>query len=198
MDWARDGRQEPSGDGLSPMGSPSQTHDTAVDEKAFGRSRGGDLGHRSVGHVRRRHAHRAAPSDEPMGPQTNAIERVDNTRRQRVSRVGRATVSSAKKPANHRGAIKPFIGHFDRTGATASHGYPYRVTAGDQSVNGLRGKWRHHRHANTIGNDSQLRRLKLGCRRTCDPGARASLGSSSRRISTAIRPSRRARAAPRQ
>src|SRR5262245_53876044 len=54
------------------------------------------------------------------------------------------------------------------------------------------------RHANTIGNDSHLRRLKLCCRRNCEPGARASFGIFSRRISTAIRPSSRARAAPRQ
>jgi insertion element IS1 protein InsB len=37
---------------------------------------------------------------------TNPIGRVHNTLRQRVSRVVRPTVSFAKKPANHSGAIK--------------------------------------------------------------------------------------------
>jgi insertion element IS1 protein InsB len=43
--------------------------------------------------------------------QTNHIERFNNTRRQRGSRLVRETLSFSKKLANHIGAIKSFICH---------------------------------------------------------------------------------------
>jgi len=50
---------------------------------------------------------------------TNHIERFNNTLRQRVSRLVRETLSFSKKLANHIGAIKYFICHYNLTKATA-------------------------------------------------------------------------------
>ena len=50
---------------------------------------------------------------------TNHIERFHNTLRQRVSRLVRETLSFSKKLANHIGAIKYFICHYNLTKATA-------------------------------------------------------------------------------
>jgi insertion element IS1 protein InsB len=47
--------------------------------------------------------------------QTNHIERFNNTLRQRVSRLVRDTLSFSKKLANHIGAIKFFLCHYNRT-----------------------------------------------------------------------------------
>ena len=46
---------------------------------------------------------------------TNHIERFNNTLRQRVSRLVRETLSFSKKLANHIGAIKHFICHYNLT-----------------------------------------------------------------------------------
>jgi len=51
---------------------------------------------------------------------TNHIERFNNTLRQRVSRLVRETLSFSKKLANHIGAIKYFICHYNLTRATAA------------------------------------------------------------------------------
>ena len=48
---------------------------------------------------------------------TNHIERFNNTLRQRVSRLVRETLSFSKKLANHIGAIKYFICHYNLTKA---------------------------------------------------------------------------------
>jgi insertion element IS1 protein InsB len=53
---------------------------------------------------------------------TNHIERFNNTLRQRVSRLVRETLSFSKKLANHIGAIRYFICHYNLTRATALHG----------------------------------------------------------------------------
>ena len=50
---------------------------------------------------------------------TNHGERFNNTLRQRVSRLVRETLSFSKKLANHIGAIKYFICHYNLTKATA-------------------------------------------------------------------------------
>jgi insertion element IS1 protein InsB len=50
---------------------------------------------------------------------TNHIERFNNTLRQRVSRLVRETLSFSKKLANHIGAIKYFICHYNLTKAAA-------------------------------------------------------------------------------
>jgi insertion element IS1 protein InsB len=50
---------------------------------------------------------------------TNHIERFNNTLRQRVSRLVRETLAFSKKLANHIGAIRYFIGHYNVTRATA-------------------------------------------------------------------------------
>ena len=50
---------------------------------------------------------------------TNHVDRLNNTLRQRVSRLGRETLSFSKKLANHIGAIKYFICHYNLTKATA-------------------------------------------------------------------------------
>jgi insertion element IS1 protein InsB len=50
---------------------------------------------------------------------TNHIERFNNTLRQRVSRLVRETLSFSKKLANHLGAIKYFICHYNLTKTTA-------------------------------------------------------------------------------
>jgi len=50
---------------------------------------------------------------------TNHIERLNNTLRQRVSRLVRAALSFSKKLANHIGAIKLFICHYNLTRAAA-------------------------------------------------------------------------------
>src|ERR671915_2305645 len=44
---------------------------------------------------------------------TNRIERFNNTLRQRVSRLVRDTLSFSKKLANHIGAVKFFICHYN-------------------------------------------------------------------------------------
>ena len=46
---------------------------------------------------------------------TNHIERFNNTLRQRVSRLVRETLSFSKTLANHIGAIKYFICHYNLT-----------------------------------------------------------------------------------
>lgn len=53
---------------------------------------------------------------------TNHVERFNNTLRQRVSRLVRETLSFSKKLANHIGAIKYFICHYNLTRAAALHG----------------------------------------------------------------------------
>jgi insertion element IS1 protein InsB len=50
---------------------------------------------------------------------TNHIERFNNTRRQRLSRLVRETWSFSKKWANHIGAIRYFICHYNLTRAAA-------------------------------------------------------------------------------
>jgi insertion element IS1 protein InsB len=50
---------------------------------------------------------------------TNHIERFNNTLRQRVSRLVRETLAFSKKLANHIGAIRYFICHYNLTRATA-------------------------------------------------------------------------------
>ena len=52
-------------------------------------------------------------------PQTNHIKRFNHTLRQRVSRLVRDTLSFSKKLANHIGAIKYFICHYNLTRAAA-------------------------------------------------------------------------------
>jgi insertion element IS1 protein InsB len=50
---------------------------------------------------------------------TNYIERFNNTLRQRVSRLVRETLAFSKKVANHIGAIRYFICHYNLTRAAA-------------------------------------------------------------------------------
>ena len=47
--------------------------------------------------------------------QTNHIERLNNTLRQRISRLVRKTLSFSKKLVNHIGAIYDFIHDYNRT-----------------------------------------------------------------------------------
>ena len=54
-----------------------------------------------------------------LARRTNHIERFNNTLRQRVSRLVRETLSFSKKLANHIGAIKYFICHYNLTRAAA-------------------------------------------------------------------------------
>jgi insertion element IS1 protein InsB len=50
---------------------------------------------------------------------TNHVERFNCTLRQRVSRLVRSTLSFSKKLANHVGAIKYFICHYNLTKCAA-------------------------------------------------------------------------------
>ncbi len=50
---------------------------------------------------------------------TNHIERFNNTLRQRVSRLTREPLAFSKRLANHIGAIRYFIGHYNLTRAAA-------------------------------------------------------------------------------
>jgi hypothetical protein len=50
---------------------------------------------------------------------TNHVGRFINTLRQRISRLARDTLSCSKKLANHVGAIKFFIGHYNLAKAAA-------------------------------------------------------------------------------
>jgi insertion element IS1 protein InsB len=50
---------------------------------------------------------------------TNYIERFHNTLRQRLARLVRETLSFSKKLANHMGAIRYFICHYNLTRAAA-------------------------------------------------------------------------------
>jgi hypothetical protein len=54
-----------------------------------------------------------------LARQTHHVERFNNTRRQRVSRLVRETLSFSKKLANHSGAMKMFICHDNLTRAAA-------------------------------------------------------------------------------
>jgi IS1 family transposase len=54
-----------------------------------------------------------------LARKTNHIERFNNTLRQRVSRLVREALSFSKKLANHVGAIKLFICHYNLTRAAA-------------------------------------------------------------------------------
>jgi insertion element IS1 protein InsB len=54
-----------------------------------------------------------------LARKTNHIERFNNTLRQRVSRLGRDALSFSKKLANHIGAIKLFLCHYNLTRAVA-------------------------------------------------------------------------------
>jgi insertion element IS1 protein InsB len=54
-----------------------------------------------------------------LARKTNHIERFNNTLKQRVSRLVRDTLSFSKKLANHIGAIKYFICHYNLTRAAA-------------------------------------------------------------------------------
>jgi insertion element IS1 protein InsB len=57
-----------------------------------------------------------------LARKTNQLERFNNTLRQRVSRLVREALSFSKKLANHIGAIKLFICHYNLTKAPALHG----------------------------------------------------------------------------
>jgi insertion element IS1 protein InsB len=57
-----------------------------------------------------------------LARKTNHIERFNNTLRQRVSRLVREALSFSKQLANHIGAIKLFICHYNLTKAPALHG----------------------------------------------------------------------------
>ena len=50
---------------------------------------------------------------EKNSGKTNHIERFNNTLRQRISRLGRKTLSFSKKLENHLGAIAYFIHHYN-------------------------------------------------------------------------------------
>jgi insertion element IS1 protein InsB len=54
-----------------------------------------------------------------LARKTNHVERFNNTLRQRVSRLVREALSFSKKLANHIGAIKMFICHYNLTRAAA-------------------------------------------------------------------------------
>jgi len=54
-----------------------------------------------------------------LARKTNHIERFNNTLRQRVSRLVREALSFSKKLANHIGAIKLFICHYNLTRVAA-------------------------------------------------------------------------------
>jgi insertion element IS1 protein InsB len=54
-----------------------------------------------------------------LARKTNHVERFNNTLRQRVSRLVREALSFSKKLANHIGAIKLFICHYNLMGAAA-------------------------------------------------------------------------------
>src|SRR5215471_1505968 len=54
-----------------------------------------------------------------LARKTNHIERFNNTLRQRVSRLVRDALSFSKKLANHIGAIKLFICHYNMARAAA-------------------------------------------------------------------------------
>jgi insertion element IS1 protein InsB len=54
-----------------------------------------------------------------LARKTNHIERFNNTLRQRVSRLVREALSFSKKLANHIGAIKLFVCHYNLTRAAA-------------------------------------------------------------------------------
>ena len=54
-----------------------------------------------------------------LARKTNHSERFNNTLRQRVSRLVREALSFSKKLANHIGAIKLFICHYNLTRAAA-------------------------------------------------------------------------------
>jgi IS1 transposase len=54
-----------------------------------------------------------------LARKTNRIERFNNTLRQRMSRLVREALSFSKKLANHVGAIKLFICHYNLTRAEA-------------------------------------------------------------------------------
>jgi hypothetical protein len=71
---------------------------------------------------------------------TNHIERLNNTLRQRVSRLVRSALSFSKKLDNHIGAIKYFICHYNLTKATASgqHYIDITVTTSIRSACGSR------------------------------------------------------------
>jgi insertion element IS1 protein InsB len=51
------------------------------------------------------------------GPNTNHIERFNNTLRQRVSRLVCSTLAFSKKVENHIGAIRCFLSHYTLTRA---------------------------------------------------------------------------------
>jgi insertion element IS1 protein InsB len=54
-----------------------------------------------------------------LARKTNHIERFNNTLRQRVAWLARDALSFSKKLANHIGAMKLFICHYNLTRATA-------------------------------------------------------------------------------
>jgi insertion element IS1 protein InsB len=53
---------------------------------------------------------------------TNHIERLNNTLRQRVSRLVRDTLAFSKKLANHISAIKFFLCHYNLARVASLHG----------------------------------------------------------------------------
>jgi hypothetical protein len=105
----------------------------------------------------------------------------------------RVIVPRARSPANwgHRHGIPTLrpMRHPPR----ASVAVYWPMTANSDAC------WIGNRHqANTTGSDCQPRSVKLGCRCISAPGARARRGIFANRSSTAMRPSSRASADPRQ
>jgi insertion element IS1 protein InsB len=54
-----------------------------------------------------------------LARKTNRLERLNNTLRQRVSRLVREALSCSKKLTHHIGALKLFICHYNLTRAAA-------------------------------------------------------------------------------
>jgi hypothetical protein len=69
-----------------------------------------------------------------LARKTHHIERFNNTLRQRVSRRVRDALSFSKKLANHIGAIKLFICHYNLTRAAASSEHYIDITTTNQAI----------------------------------------------------------------
>src|SRR5262249_41540566 len=69
-----------------------------------------------------------------LARKTNHIERFNNTLRQRVSRLVRAALSFSKKLANHIGAIKLFICHYNLTRVAVESEHYMDITTARRGV----------------------------------------------------------------
>ena len=119
MGVARYGHTDTANHCVPRRGSQPRECATVVGECACSIPRAGDVLYGSICRLHRDHSDGQHKAITKHARKTNHIERFNNTVRQRISRLVRDTLTFSTKLANHIGAIKYFLCHYNRIRAAA-------------------------------------------------------------------------------